>query len=175
MALSLWEKGLFPVFEILTLLHRHSASTSPARIPFLVPARRRSFRRPVARGNILLVGDAAGFVDPFSGEGIYWAINSGITAAKLTAAYLAGNLQGSLAHAYSRECRQRWQQEFRLSLLLALLAGRKDLFFRFLKHNPGAMALFPTVMQDPNCYRNLFRTALPRLPRLLARTLLGGL
>lgn len=173
---SLWEKGLFPVFEdFLTLLHRSFGFHIPCQNPrfWYLPAG--GFRRPVARGNILLVGDAAGFVDPFSGEGIYWAINSGITAAKLTATYLAGNLQGSLAHAYSRECRQRWQQEFRLSLLLALLAGRKDLFFRFLKHNPGAMALFPTVMQDPNCYRDLFRTALPRLPRLLARTLLGGL
>ncbi len=33
-------------------------------------------------GNILLVGDAAGLVDPLSGEGIYYALQSGIWAAE---------------------------------------------------------------------------------------------
>ncbi|MDI9568427.1 MAG: hypothetical protein QM219_06030, partial [Bacillota bacterium] len=67
--------------------------------------------------------------------------------------------------------RKKWQREFGLSLLLALLTGKKDLFFRILKHNPKAMALFPTIMEEPNCYRQLFLATLPHLPRLLARTL----
>lgn len=33
--------------------------------------------------NLLLVGDAAGFVDPFTGEGIYFAMLSGIKASKV--------------------------------------------------------------------------------------------
>lgn len=33
-------------------------------------------------GNVLLVGDAAGFADPISGEGLYMALKSGISAAE---------------------------------------------------------------------------------------------
>lgn len=45
---------------------------------------------PLARGRALLVGDAAGLVDPLSGEGIYGAIYSG----RLAAEHLLGFLQG---------------------------------------------------------------------------------
>ncbi|VAV89639.1 Geranylgeranyl/isoprenyl reductase [hydrothermal vent metagenome] len=39
------------------------------------------FRRKPGRGNILLVGDAAGLVDPITGEGIAYALQSGRMAA----------------------------------------------------------------------------------------------
>ncbi|HET8626673.1 MAG TPA: geranylgeranyl reductase family protein, partial [Thermomicrobiales bacterium] len=45
---------------------------------------------PLADGNVALVGDAAGLLDPFSGEGIYAAIWSGRAAARHLTAYLAG-------------------------------------------------------------------------------------
>lgn len=44
-----------------------------------LPVRRRG--APIAHGRVLLVGDAAGLVDPLSGEGIYAAIASGRMAA----------------------------------------------------------------------------------------------
>lgn len=50
-------------------------------------------RRPgaaIARGPGLLVGDAAGLVDPLSGEGIYAAFISGRLAAQAVRRYLAG-------------------------------------------------------------------------------------
>ena len=43
---------------------------------------------PVVDGNLLLVGDAAGLLDPMTGEGIFAAIRSGMSAAKHVAAYL---------------------------------------------------------------------------------------
>jgi len=39
-------------------------------------------KKPVAKDNILLVGDAAGLADPFVGEGIYYAFISSMIAAK---------------------------------------------------------------------------------------------
>jgi geranylgeranyl reductase family protein len=39
-------------------------------------------RQPVARGRILLAGDAASLVNPVSGEGIYYAIVSGLEAGR---------------------------------------------------------------------------------------------
>jgi geranylgeranyl reductase family protein len=45
---------------------------------------------PLAEGNVLLVGDAAGLLDPLTGDGIYSALWSGRAAARHLAAYLAG-------------------------------------------------------------------------------------
>ncbi len=42
----------------------------------------RDFNKPIARKNILLVGDAAGLTDPFTGEGIYYAFINGEIASK---------------------------------------------------------------------------------------------
>ena len=45
---------------------------------------------PLVRGNLVLVGDAAGFIDPLTGEGIYAGIFSGMVAAHHLAEYVAG-------------------------------------------------------------------------------------
>ncbi len=45
---------------------------------------------PIVRGPALLAGDAAGLLDPLSGEGIHAAFVSGRLAAEAVAAYLAG-------------------------------------------------------------------------------------
>jgi geranylgeranyl reductase family protein len=42
----------------------------------------RNFKKPIAKKNILLVGDAAGLTDPFTGEGIYYAFINGEIASK---------------------------------------------------------------------------------------------
>ena len=46
----------------------------------------------LVKGNVLAVGDAAGLVDPLSGEGIFGAIWSGRAAAEQLANYLAGEI-----------------------------------------------------------------------------------
>jgi geranylgeranyl reductase family protein len=44
----------------------------------LIPIR--DYKKPIAQNNILLIGDAAGLADPFTGEGIYYALKSSIIA-----------------------------------------------------------------------------------------------
>jgi flavin-dependent dehydrogenase len=59
------------------------------------------FRDPQpARENVLMVGDAAGFVDPFVGDGISLALRGGSLASKCLAAFFAG--QSSLSGAVTR-------------------------------------------------------------------------
>lgn len=41
---------------------------------------------PIRTRRVLLLGDAAGLIEPFTGEGIYWAIRSGLVAARSIAA-----------------------------------------------------------------------------------------
>jgi geranylgeranyl reductase family protein len=50
---------------------------------FLLPLRQK--RRPIQRGRCLLLGDAAGLIDPLTGEGIYYAIRSAQLAAPVLA------------------------------------------------------------------------------------------
>ena len=47
---------------------------------FVLPLRR--FGAPIQQGRALLVGDAAGLVEGFTGEGIYWAVRSAHLAAQ---------------------------------------------------------------------------------------------
>ena len=47
------------------------------------------YKKRPGRGNVLLAGDAAGFVDPITGEGIAYALKSGQMAAKSAATALA--------------------------------------------------------------------------------------
>ena len=48
--------------------------------------------RPLVDGNMLIVGDAGGLLDPITGEGIYAAIWSGLVAAEHLALYVAGEV-----------------------------------------------------------------------------------
>lgn len=59
------------------------APRSGERHGFVVPVRPR--RGPFVRGRVLLAGDAAGFTDPVTGEGISFAVASGAMAADVIA------------------------------------------------------------------------------------------
>jgi geranylgeranyl reductase family protein len=59
---------------------------------------------------ICLIGDAAHLVDPFSGEGIYHAISSGMIGAQIAAEDLEKN--GRLSRRYSREIKRQITRDF---------------------------------------------------------------
>ena len=73
---------------------------------------------PVASGRVLLVGDAAGFLDPFTGEGIFAAIWSGRSAAEHIAGGADGD-EGDAATAYAREVQDSLLPDLRVSRKLA--------------------------------------------------------
>jgi flavin-dependent dehydrogenase len=68
---------------------------------------------PLGTHRCLVVGDAAGYVEPFTGEGIAWAMQSAMLATSL--------LAGSLA-AWDQSIPRRWQR-----LYNAALSGRQRL------------------------------------------------
>lgn len=68
---------------------------------------------PIARGPVALAGDAAGLVDPLSGEGIHMAFASGRLAAKHAMRYLAGETPGMAA--YGRAVDAELQPELEVS------------------------------------------------------------
>jgi flavin-dependent dehydrogenase len=75
----------------------------------------------------LLVGDAAGFLDPFTGEGLHRAIVSAELAAESIDAVLAGRPGAGLAD-YDRAMRQRFATKDLVSRIVQGFLGRPALF-----------------------------------------------
>lgn len=106
--------------------------------------------RKISDGRIFLLGDAAGFVDAFSGEGIYYALRSAEILADVVN-------QNKDFKEYARMCYSAFLDEFRLSAFLSIFLGnkknvfKKGLQYRFLK------ALYMIMTQTPEsmCYKKI--------------------
>lgn len=76
--------------------------------------------------NWLLVGDAAGFLDPFTGEGLHRALVSAELAASAIDRHLDGDPRG--LPGYEAAMRARFRAKDALSLLVQAFLGRPALF-----------------------------------------------
>jgi len=123
-------------------------------------------RRIVARGRVLLAGDAAGFVDPFTGEGIYYALASG---------RIAGEMVGDVPAAILARCYEsRIEKEFGRDLGYALFFSRimhshPGIFLRTLAREEKVLERYLEVGAGRMSYRDFMLWLLPRLPLSLMR------
>ncbi len=121
-------------------------------------------RRPVADGRVLLAGDAAGFADPFTGEGIRWACLSGRLAAESAARGLkTGRLSRETA-GYAEACRALIDRDLAWARWLTLLFARwpeaaSSLFFR----RPELFEGLLDVLRGELTYRRLVLSLPSRL------------
>jgi len=79
-------------------------------------------RQPAAVPGMLLIGDAAGMVNPFNGEGIAYAMESGEIAAELTHDALTSGRLG-LAQMYPTVLRERYGRYFSMGRGFARAIG----------------------------------------------------
>jgi len=97
----------------------------------------------------LVVGDAAGFLDPFTGEGLHRALVSARLAADAVDVHLRGGSGGLTA--YDRAMRGRFATKDRVSLLVQAFLARPPLFehaARRLARKPDIRATMGLVMGD---------------------------
>ncbi|HSH05030.1 MAG TPA: geranylgeranyl reductase family protein [Anaerolineae bacterium] len=81
---------------------------------------------PTYGRHILLVGEAAGLVNPISGEGIDYALESGqIAAHHLAQMFASDNFSPAQYRAYDRQLRDRFQKVFRFCQFISLAAMNK--------------------------------------------------
>ena len=113
-------------------------------------------------GGVLFVGDAAGFYDPFTGEGIFTALRSAELAAETIAGALrAGDVSAAALSAYERARQAAFADKARLTRLLQTLIARRrlaNLAARWLAARPRVLAALLGVIGDYVSPR-----ALPRL------------
>jgi menaquinone-9 beta-reductase len=79
-------------------------------------------RRPLAEPGVLLVGDAGGLVNPFNGEGISYAMETGQMAAELVFDALEKGRPG-LAQVYPTLLRQRYGKYFAMGNVFVKIIG----------------------------------------------------
>lgn len=84
LSLSL-SQGRTPSEVIGSLLRRHSQLEGAEIVGDVKGTPALTRRRPVGGRQLFIVGDAAGYVEPFTGEGIAWALNSARLLAPLAA------------------------------------------------------------------------------------------
>ncbi len=80
------------------------------------PLRTDFHRARASQGQVLLVGEAAGLVNPLTGEGIRYAVESGYLASQVVAdCFLRGDVSPAGLSAYERSLRGRYQRTFELT------------------------------------------------------------
>jgi geranylgeranyl reductase family protein len=80
-------------------------------------------RTPPAMPGMLVIGDAAGLVNPFNGEGIAYAMETGEIAAELIAEALVKDRAG-IAHLYPAVIRERYGRYYRIGSLFVRAIGK---------------------------------------------------
>ena len=117
---------------------------------------------PPSEGGVLFVGDAAGFYDPFTGEGIFSALRSAELAAETVAGALrADDVSAATLRVYERARRAAFADKARVTRLLQALIARRpmtNLAARWLVGRPRVLAALLGVVGDYVPAR-----ALPRL------------
>ncbi len=98
-----------------------------------------SKKRPISGDRFLLLGDAAGLIDPFTGEGIGNAIRSGRVAAEhIQRCFEQKSFSAQFNRQYDHEVYRRMWNEFEISRVLQRLCKYPSLFnfvFRKAKSN----------------------------------------
>lgn len=108
---------------------------------------------PTGGPSTLLVGDAAGLVNPLSGEGIDYALESACIAAELLESRLKrGKLGGETVAEYDRLLRRRYQRLFRFSRRVREFALRRAFLDRLLalgNRRSELAGLLMEILQGP--------------------------
>lgn len=99
----------------------------------------------VYRGRVLVTGDAAHLVDPFLGEGIYYAIRSGQIAADAVGEAL-GKGEADLA-SYKEMLSSELYPEFEAcSMLVKIIYGYPRMWYRVVEMDPSIMQKYYDVL-----------------------------
>ena len=138
--------------------------------PFLIPVGG-PLNSP-GRGRVLLAGDAGGFVNGFTAEGIFYAMVSGELAAKTVIATPRG-AEPTLANRYAKACEREIGSELRDSVHIQryLFANRRRIreVIDGAHREKAITALVLDFAMGKMPYRTLKRRMLTRTPLLAAR------
>jgi flavin-dependent dehydrogenase len=107
---------------------------------------------PSAHDNLFFIGDAARVVEPFTGEGIYYALRSGELAAKTVAKILRGDDRNSALREFGRAYAQMYRGRLWINRLAREAVLRPQLgsfFVHAARINPSILKLLTGKIVSP--------------------------
>lgn len=132
------------------------------------------FSRNHVSNRVLLVGDAAGFIDPLTGEGIYYSMKSGLVAADACEKAIEENRFSNsyLTQHYSSLCRKTFEEDLGIALSLTYkIHDNFDLFFELMRIYSCSSSA--ALARGEINYRILRRKILSQMPKTLLSFLIG--
>ncbi len=128
--------------------------------------------RRVASGRVLLSGDAAGFVDAFTGEGIAYAIRSGQIAADVVSGnVINGRGFSELDVDYRLACKSEFSDNLRYALILNRLMYRfPKTFFSIMIEHASLVERLMDIPAARSTYKEFLFWLLPRIPKFYLNT-----
>ncbi|MHB8483290.1 MAG: geranylgeranyl reductase family protein [Nitrospiria bacterium] len=122
-------------------------------------------RLKLASKRLLLAGDAGHLVDPFFGEGIYYAMRSGQIAGEIAENFIK---KGASLDEYACKIKKEFYPEFKGARRMAWLVYRfPGLWFDLTLKHPGVIQLYMEVLSGKKRYSNflstVFKTALVKM------------
>lgn len=125
------------------------------------------FRRVPGRANVLLVGDAAGLVDPITGEGIAFALKSGQLAAQAAYDALANKAPHTALRRYKRSLKEihRTLRIARTLRLIVFAPQWQKAFLTTFANSGTVRHLYMRMLAGEVEYPEIARRVLARMPR----------
>lgn len=144
---------------------RDAAKCKGAFLPF------GDFRSIPGQGRALLAGDAAGLVDPITGEGIAWAMKSGQLAAQAVMQALAEGAPDRALGLYTRALRPIHAELRRARALRAMIYQPRlqPAFLRLVAREPGLQRRYLALLSGDLDYADLGWRAAPKLAAKVLR------
>ena len=103
--------------------------------------------KPVPCGGLILVGDATGFIDPFTGEGIYLSLRSSQLAGEVIhAGFENSNFSKNFLSVYDQQRQQEFGSKFLLSRILQWLIYNRLFCNRVMKSLSSNQGLAETLV-----------------------------
>ncbi len=130
----------------------------------LIPAG--GYERETCSDRIILVGDAAGFVDSFLGEGIQYAIHSGKIAARIiSGSYEKDDFSKKFLARYNQYCYNAFGENLRYALKSSLMAYKyPDIFIKLTVTNKPIADKYLGIVEGNMSYKEFRKWFLIRIP-----------
>lgn len=131
------------------------------------------YRRQPGQGRVLLAGDAAGLVDPITGEGIAWALKSGQLAAESVIEALASAGPDAALPAYRRRLSYIHRELDAARRIRALIYARpfRNVFPATLERHPALTTAYLRLLAGDRDYADLGPRVMLRIMRRIGTTL----
>jgi len=158
-----------PKKKFMGFLEKRGLSQDVELHPHLIPLGNPS--REVVSDGIILVGDAAGYADPMTGEGIYHAIHSGKLASDtIVRAFGKNDFRREFLRTYHEECRRAFSEEFRRARKASFVVyGMPWLSYPLIIGNNPVLEKYVDVLTGEMTYKSFKRWAIPRTPSLILK------